>query len=104
LGDPTLSQADVQMTKAIIDIPRPLGISVPDYIIVRKNGMPARKAEADLGWRHRSIEARRLSSSCSRLLSRPAGDLRRTQRFTPIPLADLDSRSLKKCPGTTEGG
>ena len=58
------------MTKAIIDIPGPLGISVPDYIIVRKNGMPARKAEADLGWRHRSIEARRLSRSCSRLLPR----------------------------------
>jgi hypothetical protein len=27
LGDPTPSQAGVQMTKAIIDIPGPLGIS-----------------------------------------------------------------------------
>jgi hypothetical protein len=33
-----------------------------------------------------------------------AADFRRAQRFTPIPLADLDSRSLKKCSGTTEGG
>jgi hypothetical protein len=47
------------MTKAIIDIAGPLGIFVPDYIMVRKNGTPARRAEADLGWRHRSIEARR---------------------------------------------
>jgi DNA repair protein RadC len=33
LGDPTLSQAGVQMTKAIIDIAGPLGIFVPDYIM-----------------------------------------------------------------------
>jgi DNA repair protein RadC len=26
-GDPTLSQADIQMTKAIIDIAKPLGIA-----------------------------------------------------------------------------
>jgi len=70
LGDPTLSQAGVQMTKAIIDIPGRPASPCP-IIIVRKNGMPARRAEADLGWRHRSIEARRLSRSCSRLLSRP---------------------------------
>jgi len=37
-GDPTPSQADVQMTKAIIDIAQPLGISVHDHIIVGKNG------------------------------------------------------------------
>ena len=37
-GDPTPSQADVQMTKAIIDIAMPLGISVHDHIIVGKNG------------------------------------------------------------------
>ena len=37
-GDPTPSQADIQMTKAIVDIARPLGISVHDHIIVGKNG------------------------------------------------------------------
>ena len=30
-GDPTPSQADIQMTKAIIDIAAPLGISVHDH-------------------------------------------------------------------------
>jgi DNA repair protein RadC len=37
-GDPTPSQADIQMTKAIIGIATPLGISVHDHIIVGKNG------------------------------------------------------------------
>src|SRR5512144_184913 len=37
-GDPTPSQADIQMTKAIIDIAAPLGIAVHDHIIVGKNG------------------------------------------------------------------
>jgi DNA repair protein RadC len=37
-GDPTPSQADIQMTKAIVDIATPLGISVHDHIIVGKNG------------------------------------------------------------------
>jgi DNA repair protein RadC len=37
-GDPTPSQADIQMTKAIIDIASPLGISVHDHIIVGRNG------------------------------------------------------------------
>jgi DNA repair protein RadC len=37
-GDPTPSQADIQMTKSIIDISSPLGISVHDHIIVGKNG------------------------------------------------------------------
>ena len=37
-GDPTPSQADIQGTKAIVDIATPLGISVHDYIIVGKNG------------------------------------------------------------------
>ena len=38
LGDPTPSQADIQMTRAIVDIAAPLGISVHDHIIVGKNG------------------------------------------------------------------
>jgi DNA repair protein RadC len=33
-GDPSPSQADIRMTKAIIDIAAPLGISVHDHIIV----------------------------------------------------------------------
>ena len=37
-GDPTPSQADIQMTKAIIAIATPLGISVHDHIIVGKGG------------------------------------------------------------------
>ncbi len=37
-GDPTPSQAGIQMTKAIVDIATPLGISVHDHIIVGKNG------------------------------------------------------------------
>jgi DNA repair protein RadC len=37
-GDPTPSQADIQMTQAIINIATPLGISVHDHIIVGKNG------------------------------------------------------------------
>lgn len=37
-GDPTPSRADVQMTKAVIDVAGPLGISVHDHIIVGKNG------------------------------------------------------------------
>jgi DNA repair protein RadC len=40
-GDPTPSQADIQMTKAIIDIAAPLGISEHDHIIVGKIGMRA---------------------------------------------------------------
>jgi DNA repair protein RadC len=37
-GDPTPSSADIQMTKAIIDIAAPLGISVHDHIIVGRDG------------------------------------------------------------------
>ena len=37
-GDPSPAQADIQMTKAIIDIATPLGIAVHDHIIVGKNG------------------------------------------------------------------
>ena len=42
-GDPTPSSADIQMTKAIIDIASPLGISVHDHIIVGKNGHASMK-------------------------------------------------------------
>lgn len=43
-GDPTPSQADIQMTRAIIDIAGPLRISVHDHIIVGKNGHASMKA------------------------------------------------------------
>ena len=42
-GDPTPSSADIHMTKAIIDIAAPLGISVHDHIIVGKNGHASMK-------------------------------------------------------------
>jgi DNA repair protein RadC len=37
-GDPTPSRADIDMTKQIIEVARPLGIVVHDHIIVGKNG------------------------------------------------------------------
>ena len=37
-GDPTPSSADIQMTRAIVDIATPLGIAVHDHIIVGRNG------------------------------------------------------------------
>ena len=37
-GDPTPSQADIQMTKAVIEVSKPLGIAVHDHIIVGKHG------------------------------------------------------------------
>jgi DNA repair protein RadC len=37
-GDPTPSRANIQMTKEIIDVARPLGIEVHDHIIVGKEG------------------------------------------------------------------
>ena len=43
-GDPTPSQADIRMTKAIVDIAAPLGISVHDHLIVGKNGHASLKA------------------------------------------------------------
>ncbi|HEY8567234.1 MAG TPA: DNA repair protein RadC [Beijerinckiaceae bacterium] len=37
-GDPTPSSADVSMTREIIDVAKPLGISVHDHIIVGREG------------------------------------------------------------------
>jgi DNA repair protein RadC len=42
-GDPTRSQADIQMMRAIIDIATPLSISVHGHIIVGKNGHASMK-------------------------------------------------------------
>ncbi len=35
-GDPTPSRVDIQMTRAIVDVAKPLGIPVHDHIIVGK--------------------------------------------------------------------
>jgi DNA repair protein RadC len=37
-GDPTPSRADVTMTKQIIDVAAPLGITVHDHIIIGRDG------------------------------------------------------------------
>jgi len=37
-GDPTPSQADIQMTQSIAEIARPLGIALHDHIIVGRDG------------------------------------------------------------------
>jgi DNA repair protein RadC len=37
-GDPTPSNADIQMTKQVVDIAKPLGILVHDHIIVGRGG------------------------------------------------------------------
>jgi DNA repair protein RadC len=37
-GDPTPSRADIQMTKSVVEIAKPLGIAVHDHIIVGKTG------------------------------------------------------------------
>ena len=37
-GDPSPSSADVQMTRQINDVARPLGITLHDHIIVGRNG------------------------------------------------------------------
>jgi len=37
-GDPTPSRADIDMTRAIVDAARPLGITIHDHIIVGRQG------------------------------------------------------------------
>jgi DNA repair protein RadC len=37
-GDPAPSAADVQMTRAIVEVAKPLGITVHDHIIIGKAG------------------------------------------------------------------
>jgi DNA repair protein RadC len=44
-GDPTPSRADIQMTQAIVEVARPLGIAVHDHIIVGKDGHVSFKAK-----------------------------------------------------------
>ena len=37
-GDPTPSRADIDMTREIVEVAKPLGISVHDHIIVGREG------------------------------------------------------------------
>ena len=43
-GDPSPSSADVQMTRQIMDVAKPLGITVHDHIIIGKAGHASLKA------------------------------------------------------------
>jgi DNA repair protein RadC len=43
-GDPSPSSADVQMTRAIADVAKPLGIVVHDHIIIGRSGHASLKA------------------------------------------------------------
>lgn len=43
-GDPTPSRADIEMTRQIVDVAKPLGISVHDHIIVGRKGHASLKA------------------------------------------------------------
>ena len=43
-GDATPSRADIDMTRAIVEVARPLGISVHDHLIVGKDGHASLKA------------------------------------------------------------
>jgi hypothetical protein len=61
-GDPTPSQADIQMTQEIVNVARPLGISVHDHIIVGRDG-------------HASLKGLRVDLDA---VPRPEPDIRRT--------------------------
>lgn len=37
-GDPTPSRADIDMTRTIIDVGKPLGIMVHDHLIIGREG------------------------------------------------------------------
>jgi RadC-like JAB domain len=43
-GDPSPSRADIEMTRAIVEVARPLGIAVHDHLIVGKDGHASLKA------------------------------------------------------------
>ena len=43
-GDPTPSQADIQMTQQIVAVAGPLGIAVHDHLIVGKDGHASLRA------------------------------------------------------------
>ena len=37
-GDPTPSRADIQMTKTIVDVGKPMGIMVHDHLVIGRDG------------------------------------------------------------------
>ena len=37
-GDPTPSRADIEMTRQIIEVAKPLGVAVHDHVIVGRDG------------------------------------------------------------------
>ena len=37
-GDPTPSTADIAMTRQIVDVAKPLGITVHDHIVIGRDG------------------------------------------------------------------
>jgi DNA repair protein RadC len=37
-GDPNPSQADIRMTRELVDIAKPLGIVIHDHVIVGRDG------------------------------------------------------------------
>jgi len=43
-GDPSPSAADVQMTRAIVDVAKPLGIAVHDHLIIGRSGHASMRA------------------------------------------------------------
>jgi DNA repair protein RadC len=43
-GDPTPSRADIEVTRAIVEVAKPLGIAVHDHLIVGKEGHASLKA------------------------------------------------------------
>jgi DNA repair protein RadC len=47
-GDPTLSRADIEMTKQIVEIARGLGIEVHDHIIVGRHARESQGVAVDL--------------------------------------------------------
>jgi proteasome lid subunit RPN8/RPN11 len=53
-GDPSPSQADIRMTRSIVDIARPLGIAVHDRIIVGRNGHASLKGMRLTSFAHRT--------------------------------------------------
>jgi proteasome lid subunit RPN8/RPN11 len=51
-GDPTPSRADIEMTRVIVEVAKPLAITVHDHIIVGKDG-------------HASLMGLKLMQDCS---------------------------------------
>ncbi len=42
-GDPTPSRADIEMTRTIVEVSQPLGITVHDHIVIARDGHASMK-------------------------------------------------------------